>query len=185
MNIAAFRPEGRGAAATMDGSSGETKEKHVSEQRRRILVVANRTCPCQELLDEVERHASAQPSEVLIVAPALNKRLKHLASDTDAATGAAEQRLAVAVEGLAAAGIEVTGTVGDADPGQAIEDALRSFAADELIVSTHPPGASHWLEKGLIERARRTFDGPVTHFVSHYGIDENGPEPAVAAAGER
>ena len=151
------------------------------QEKRRILVVANRTCPCRALLDEVERHASARPSEVLIVAPALNKRLKHLASDTDEAVMAAEQRLAVAVEGLARAGLDVTGSVGDADPGQAIEDALRGFAADEMIVATHPSGTSHWLEKGLLERAQRDFDGPVTHFVSVYGLDEDESEPAAAA----
>lgn len=148
-------------------------------EKRRILVVANRTCPCKALLAEVEQHASAGPSEVLIVAPALNKRIQHLTSDTDEAVLAAEQRLALAVEGLARAGIAVTGTVGDADPGQAIEDALHGFAADELIVATHPPGTSHWLEKGLVERAQRGFDGPVTHFVSHYGVEDE-PEPAAA-----
>lgn len=155
----------------------------MSEQgKRRILVVANRTCPCRALLDEVERHASARPSEVLLVAPALNKRLKNLASDTDEAVMAAEQRLSIAVEGLARTGIDVKGSVGDADPGQAIQDALRGFAADEMIVATHPPGMSHWLEKGLLERAGREFDGPVTHFVSQYGLDEDESEPAGAAA---
>lgn len=141
------------------------------QARRRILVVANRTCPCEALQGEIEEHASGQPSEVLIVAPALNKRIKHLASDTDEAVMAAEQRLAIAIAGLARAGVEATGEVGDADPGQAIADVLHRFAADELIVATHPPGKSHWLEKGLLDRARREFDGPVTHFVSHYGID--------------
>ena len=98
---------------------------------------------------------------------------------------AAEQRLAIAVEGLARTGIDVTGSVGDADPGQAIEDALGGFAADEMIVATHPPGTSHWLEKGLLERARREFDGPVTHFVSHYGLDEDESEAAAAETGGR
>jgi hypothetical protein len=48
---------------------------------------------------------------------------------------------------------------------QAIEDALRTFGADEIIISTHPPGRSNWLEKEVIERARERFDLPITHVV--------------------
>jgi len=55
--------------------------------------------------------------------------------------------------------------VGDADPLQAIEDALRAFGADEVIVSTHPPGRSNWLERDVIARARERFDLPITHVV--------------------
>ena len=63
------------------------------------------------------------------------------------------------------AGIGATGEIGDGDPIQAIEDALRTFRPDELIVSTHPPGRSHWLERGVVDKARERFDLPVTHVV--------------------
>jgi hypothetical protein len=46
-----------------------------------------------------------------------------------------------------------------------IEDALRTFRPDELIISTHPPGRSHWLERGVVERARERFALPLTHIV--------------------
>ena len=42
---------------------------------------------------------------------------------------------------------------------------LREFPADEIVVSTHPPGRSHWLELGVVENARMRFDVPVTHVV--------------------
>lgn len=151
---------------------------------RRILVVANRTCPCEALLTEVAEHASTSPSEVLIVAPALNKRTKHLASDSDDAVAAAELRLATAVESLSAAGVRATGVVGDAEPGQAIAEVLSSFPADEIIIATHPPGQSHWLERGLLARARREFEGPITHIVSHHGIDGDSQPVAPGAARE-
>jgi hypothetical protein len=51
------------------------------------------------------------------------------------------------------------------DPNQAIEDMLRAFPADELIISTHPPDRSKWLERGVVERARREVPLPVTHVV--------------------
>jgi hypothetical protein len=47
----------------------------------------------------------------------------------------------------------------------AIEDELRLFGADEVIISTHPPGKSNWLETGIVERLRDELDIPVTHLV--------------------
>ena len=63
------------------------------------------------------------------------------------------------------AGVEASGEVGDDDPLQAIEDALRTFAPDELIISTHPEGRSNWLERGVVSGARERFAMPVTHVV--------------------
>jgi hypothetical protein len=39
------------------------------------------------------------------------------------------------------------------------------FDPDELIISTHPPGRSNWLERGLIEVVRAAYDLPITHVV--------------------
>ena len=61
--------------------------------------------------------------------------------------------------------IEARGEVGDGDPLQAIEDALRTFGADEIVISTHPAGRSNWLERGVVGAARERFDVPVTHVV--------------------
>src|SRR6266566_1294202 len=53
----------------------------------------------------------------------------------------------------------------DDEPLQAIEDALRTFGADEIIISTHPEGRSNWLEKGVVSGARERFAVPITHVV--------------------
>lgn len=66
---------------------------------------------------------------------------------------------------LAESGVVARGVVGDADPLQAIEDALRGFPANEIVISTHPPGRSHWLERGLVEQARLRFAVPLSHVV--------------------
>ena len=66
---------------------------------------------------------------------------------------------------LRSLGIDAKGEVGDAEPVQAMEDALRLFGADEIIISTHPEGRSHWLEKGIVEGARERFAVPITHVV--------------------
>src|SRR5689334_5954562 len=91
---------------------------------RRILVIANRTCPCPILADEVARRA---PAEVLVVAPALNSRLRHWLSDIDASLVRAHERLDLAIAALRARGVVARGEIGDANPLHAIEDALASF----------------------------------------------------------
>jgi GABA permease len=71
----------------------------------------------------------------------------------------------VSLAKLRDAGISARGEVGDADPVQSIEDALRTFGPDEVIISTHPEGRSHWLERGVVETARERFAVPITHVV--------------------
>jgi len=112
--------------------------------------------------------AHSAPHRILVIAN-LNRRLKHWVSDTDEAVKQARARLASLVADLRDRGIATNGDIGDAAPLQAIDDALAGFDADELILSTHPPGRSHWLEKRLVERATERFDGDVSHLVSAYG----------------
>lgn len=76
------------------------------------------------------------------------------------------------IEGLKADGIAVRGQVGDADPLTALEDALSVFEADAVVISTLPPGESHWQEKGLLGDAEARLSVPVHHFVTEYGLDE-------------
>jgi hypothetical protein len=137
-----------------------------------ILVVANRTCPCPLLLDEVARRASDAPIDVLVVVPALNSRLRHWLSDIDDAVARARERLEVALADLRTRGVNARGEVGDANPMVAIADALAHFPASAIVIATLPPGQSNWLERGLIDKARARFHVPVTHLVSSEGLVE-------------
>jgi hypothetical protein len=131
----------------------------------RILVVANETVGGRELQEAIRERSEGRPAEILVVAPALNSPLKHWVSDEDGARSAAQERLDASLGRLAAAGIRASGEVGDAQPLQAIEDALRTFRADEIIISTHPEGRSNWLEQGFVAKARDRFGVTVTHVV--------------------
>src|ERR687896_559068 len=62
-------------------------------------------------------------------------------------------------------GVDARGEVGDGDPLQAMEDALRTFGAHEIVISTHPEGRSHWLERNVVSAARERFEAPITHVV--------------------
>ena len=135
------------------------------EGLRRILVVANETVGGGELRDLLGRKAAGVAEDVLLVCPALNSKLRTWTSDEDGARAAAQERLDMSLARLAELGVHARGEIGDGDPLQALEDALRTFPADEIVVSTHPPGRSHWLEQGVVEQARMRYDVPVTHVV--------------------
>jgi hypothetical protein len=137
----------------------------------RILVVANETVGGPELLSEIRERSEGKRARVLVVCPALNSPLRHWVSDEDEARSAAKRRLDESLASMRAVGMDVNGEIGDGDPIQAVEDALRTFRPDELIISTHPEGRSHWLERGVVEKARERFALPVTHVVVDLDAD--------------
>ena len=137
-----------------------------SADERRILVLANETVGGRRLREVLQGCTEGyQRSRVHVVAPALNSPVRHWASDEDPARSAAEERLAASLARLREGGIDASGGIGDAEPLQALEDGLRLFDADEIVISTHPEGRSHWLEKGVVQEARARFAVPITHVV--------------------
>ena len=145
--------------------------RHGGEGERLILVVANETVGGATLRDRIRERSEGVRAEVLVVAPALNTPIRHWASDEDGARAVAEARLRESLSMLRAGGVSARGEVGDAEPLQAIEDALRTFGADEIIISTHPEGRSQWLERGVVSAARERFAVPITHVVVDLDAD--------------
>ncbi|HEY7381464.1 MAG TPA: universal stress protein [Gaiella sp.] len=158
-------------------------ERPLVDDTRRVLVVANETVGGEELLRLVHERASAPGTAVHVVCPALNSRVRTWTSDEDGARAAAQARLDASVERLAAAGVAARGEIGDGDPVQAVEDALRGFPADEIVLSTHPPGRSNWLERGVVGAVRDRFDVPVTHVV--VDLERQAAAPADRAGGSQ
>jgi hypothetical protein len=132
---------------------------------RRILVIANETVGGAALRETIRQLAGVEKATVLVVAPVLSPPVRHWTSDDDPARADADARLDTSLARLREAGLDVRGRVGDTDPLQAIEDALRTFGADDIVVSTRPEGRSQWLERGVVEEARRRFAVPITHVV--------------------
>lgn len=137
---------------------------------RHVLVVTTASVSDGALREHVRAHTEGEPAAVRIVAPASDlSRLAWLASAEDDARAQAEeraQRLATAVAPVAETS---EAGVGDADPVQAIEDALRTFPADELVLVTHPKDKASWLEEGAPAEAFAVFKLPITHLV----VDED------------
>ena len=143
----------------------QTRSRPHRDGERRILVIANETVGGETLRNCITEKSAGVREEVLLVTPALNSPIRHWVSDEDGARAAAQERLEASLERLQSAGVAARGEVGDGDPLQAIEDAVRTFGPDEIIISTHPEGRSHWLERGVVAKARERFAVPITHVV--------------------
>jgi hypothetical protein len=128
-----------------------TSRDRNGNRRYRILVVANETADGEALHRRIVERAVGKPAEVLVVAPA--------PAQTD--------RVTVLVDRLETEDIAAQGWEGDPDPLEAIADALSVFAADELIISTHPEWRSSWLENDLVGLARELSGLPTSHVVVH------------------
>ena len=100
-------------------------------------------------------------AEVMVVAPALDSRTRFWTSDNDEAIARAEEVQQESVERLTEEGVAATGESGESDPLLALQDALATFPAEEIVIFTHPEGERNWAEEGLVEQARELFSVPV------------------------
>ena len=127
---------------------------------RRLLVVITTEVPDAVLRDFV-RSRAGDDAELLVVAPA--SELSRLDWLTNAEDDARSEAASLAVKTAEATPTEdVMATVGDSDPVKAIEDALRTFAADEILVVAHPDDQAGWLEEGTGAAAQKRFSLPIT-----------------------
>ena len=131
---------------------------------RRLLVVANEACAGDALFAEI-RKRTGEGAEVLVLAPALTPRLQFWLNDEALGRHAAEELLARSFAACAHEGLDVKGEVGDPDPLQAIDDALRTFDPDAIVIVTHPVGRQNWLERDVVAQARGRYALPITHLV--------------------
>jgi hypothetical protein len=144
----------------------EVPVRRNDDSKHRLLVVANQTVEGEALLEEIRNRCRGRESEVLVVTPALvGSRAAHWASDLDEGMELARGRMELSLTAIKAMGLEASGEIGDSDPNVAIEDALRQFPADEIVISTLPAEKSRWLERRVVERTRAEVDLPVTHVV--------------------
>lgn len=138
--------------------------------RYRLMVVAEEPLDDPGLIERIAEIAAegsdvldpAQQPEVLVVAPTRLSLLDRWASDLGEARAAAGEVLAVSLAALAAAGLDASGRVGDANPVQAISDELLTFPAREVVLIAGPNlGAAEAQEVG------RRLDRPVRLLDSH------------------
>jgi nucleotide-binding universal stress UspA family protein len=130
---------------------------------RRILVLTTDAGDMDSVREQVGQAAAGEEIEVRVVVPATKlSPLQWLANDEDEARRKAADEAEATAAALPG---EAETEVGDSDPVQAIEDALRTYPADELVIATRAGAAADWLEGGSGEEALRRFDLPVRRVV--------------------
>lgn len=140
-----------------------------------VLLVANRTAGTERLREAVSDRAARGAVAFHLVVPAVPHGLHRVVDPEVAGYEEAKAALALALPSLSeAAGCEVTGEVGSADPLAAIQDAMGRRTFDEIVVSTLPHRMSRWLRVDLPSKARG-LGVPVAHVEAEFV-----PEPALA-----
>ncbi|MGN6372658.1 MAG: hypothetical protein ACTHM1_06670 [Solirubrobacteraceae bacterium] len=130
--------------------------------RRHVLVIANDVLGGEELRRRLAGHDG--DLEVDVLAPVLTSHIHFNVSDIDTETEHARARLRRSLEWMRSQGVHARGAIGDPNPITAIEDQLRSFGPDEVIVVTHPEQT--WQERAELERLRGELDLPVQEVVA-------------------
>ena len=103
-------------------------------------------------------------AEVLVVSPATNRsRVAFWVSDPDEAIEEAEQAQEETVERLEEEDVDAAGDTGESEPAVAIQDALATFAADRIVIFSHPGGDRDYREDEGLANAQERFGVPVTH----------------------
>jgi hypothetical protein len=129
-----------------------------------VLVVANETVGGEKLLDAIKRRAERGRIRCTVICPQ-NRPRKGLVIHDETVRSAAQLRLDHTLERLRKLGIEANGEVMDPDPFLAVQDAVRLYHPDEIIISTHPYPRSGWLRRDLVDRIRSATKLPVEHVI--------------------
>jgi hypothetical protein len=142
-----------------------------------VLVVAHQTAATPALLAAVSERARRSPATFHLVVPRQQHGMHKLVDPQDTDDREATAVLAEALPKLtAAAGQEVTGSVGDSEPLMAIEDEIHRVDYDEIIISTLPRRLSRWLKLDLVSKSRSL--GPAVTHVEDSSHDSNTAAPA-------
>jgi hypothetical protein len=137
-----------------------------------VLIVANRTAATEPLLDAVRRRAQAGPARFHLLVPATPRGLHRVVDPEVSGREEAARQLDLALELLReAAGSEVTGNVGSADPVAAIADVINDRRVHEIIISTLPRRLSRWMHIDLPSKVRG-MNIPVTHVEGDRAVPE-------------
>jgi hypothetical protein len=142
-----------------------------SQQKTRVLIVANRTASTPRLIEAVRRRAEAGPCEFALLIPDVTNRK---AADWTLET--AQRLLRPAARG------KVEGLVGGPDPFESVKQAVQDGNFDEIMISTLPRRMSKWLRRDLIRRVEG-LGLPVTAIVPKAAKLSREEQIALAGAG--
>ncbi len=129
----------------------------------KLLVLTSEPVSADQLRAALPGDADPTSAEVMVVAPALHESaLRFWMSDADDAIARAEKVRRRSVEQLGAEGVAVAADTGESDPEDAVEDVLKSFAADRILIFTHSRDQQRYREDVDAGTLESRFGIPVT-----------------------
>jgi hypothetical protein len=132
----------------------------------KVLVLTSEPITAQQLRNALGSGGDPAEAEVMVVAPALTESaVKFWMSDADEAIARAEEVRRTSVQRLGEEGVSATGDTGEADPHTAIEDALKTFEADRIVLFTHEGESQRYREDLDRDELSDRFGLPVDHAV--------------------
>ena len=144
----------------------------------RLLIATGEAAASIEEVPLLVRSLVQTASEIVVITPILVSGLQWLASDTDRARYEADDRLS-AVLGqveVIAPEADIRAEVGDDTPMTALDDVMRKFEPDHMLIALRASDHDAWQERGLLDEIRRAFHIPMTVFE----IDRAGHVPSAA-----
>jgi nucleotide-binding universal stress UspA family protein len=128
----------------------------------RVLVLTSEPISAAKLSSALPGDLQPTDVELLVVTPALQpSALRFWLSDADDAIARAQRTEQETVQRLGEEGVEVDSETGESDPEQAIQDALATFPADEILVFTHSDDKQGYREDVDVAVLERRFGVPV------------------------
>jgi hypothetical protein len=132
----------------------------------KLLVLASEPITAEQLRDALPEGADPGDSEVMVVAPALQHDALHFwLSDADDAIARADWVRRQSVQKLAAGGVPASGDTGESDPVEAIEDALRTFPAERIVLFVHGQDEQRYREDVDLDELRDRSGLPVSRVI--------------------
>jgi hypothetical protein len=129
----------------------------------RLLVLTSEPVSADQLRDALPGDADPTDAEVMVVAPALHaSALRFWLSDADEAIAHADQVRRRSAEQLGAEGVSAAADTGESDPEDAVEDVLKTFTADRILVFAHAGGEQRYREDVDTAALESRFGIPVT-----------------------
>jgi hypothetical protein len=148
-----------------------------------LLVLANETASGQAL---IERLAGREPDLVTVIAPISGPEHGYVVYE-DTRRASAGRRLDKTLAALREAGLRAHGLVVDADPVDAVRDALATLEPPptSILVSTHPEARSGWLRRDVVSQIRKLAGRlPVEHVVVDLAAEQQGEANVLVLANE-
>jgi hypothetical protein len=129
----------------------------------KILVLTTEPITADQLRAALDDGTDPTEAEVMVVAPALHaSALRFWVSDADEAITRADDVRRQSLEQLGEAGVAASGDTGEGDPEDAIEDALKTFPADRIVIFAHSGSQQRYKEDVDPDELQERFGVPVS-----------------------